>query len=186
MRDLHFSSGDPLFAFDEELRVVSWNQAAERLTGIADADAFGRPCWEVLGGHDRDGNLVCHAGCSYARIAREGGPVRCHDLLVKAGRGRRAVSLSTIELERPEGRLFLHVLTEPETRRIRGRAPRLTPRQYEVLELLARGLPAKSVAARLGIRESTARNHVRAVLAELGAHSQLEAVATGRRLGLLA
>jgi DNA-binding NarL/FixJ family response regulator len=52
--------------------------------------------------------------------------------------------------------------------------------------LLGQGVPVKSVAARLGIRETTARNHVRAVLVELGAHSQLEAVATGRRLGLLA
>jgi DNA-binding CsgD family transcriptional regulator len=55
-----------------------------------------------------------------------------------------------------------------------------------VLELLGQEVPVKSVAARLGIREPTARNHVRAVLVELGAHSQLEAVATGRRLGLLA
>jgi DNA-binding NarL/FixJ family response regulator len=105
----------------------------------------------------------CHPGCSYARIAHAGRPARCHDLLVKAGRGRPALSLSTIELERPEGR---------------------PPRQH--LVLLGQGVPVKSVAARLGIRETTARNHVRAVLVELGAHSQLEAVATGRRLGLLA
>jgi len=62
---------------------------------------------------------------------------------------------------------------------------RLTKRQREVLQLLAEGEPAKVVAARLGIREVTARNHIRAILIELGCHSQLAAVAEARRRGLL-
>ena len=186
MKDLGVSSGDPVFTFDDELKVLSWNTAAEELTGIAGSDALGRRCWELLGGHDRQGNLVCHPGCSYARIAREGRPVVSHDLVVKTVRGRRAVALSTIELERPEGRLFLHVLAGPEPLRGGEQRPHLTPRQYEVLELLAQGVAVRPLAVRLGIRESTARNHVRALLGELDAHSQLEAVATARRRGLLA
>ena len=43
----------------------------------------------------------------------------------------------------------------------------------------------KALADKLGICESTARNHVRAVLAAFGAHSQLEAIAAARRLGVL-
>jgi PAS domain S-box-containing protein len=185
MKDLGVSSGDPVFTFDDELKVLSWNAAAEQLTGIAASDAVGRHCWELLGGQDRQGNLVCHAGCSYARIAREGRAVTSHDVVVKSVRGRRAFALSTIELERPEGRIFLHVLAGPEPLRGDEQRPRLTPRQYEVLELLAQGVAVRALAARLGIRESTARNHVRAVLSELGGHSQLEAVAKARRLGIL-
>lgn len=185
MKDLRISSGDPVFTFDDELKVVSWNAAAEQLTGVVASDAVGLHCWELLGGHDRQGSLVCHPGCSYARIAREGRPVVSHDLVVRTVRGRRAFALSTIELERPEGRLFLHVLGGPEPERGGPRRPQLTPRQYEVLELLAQGVAVRPLAVRLGIRESTARNHVRAVLGELGAHSQLEAVATARRRGLL-
>jgi DNA-binding NarL/FixJ family response regulator len=61
----------------------------------------------------------------------------------------------------------------------------LSPRQQQVLVLLSEGVTARTIAARLGLTESTVRNHIRAVLAKLGCHSQLEAVATGRRLGLL-
>jgi PAS domain S-box-containing protein len=186
MRDLRISSGDPLFTFDDELKIVSWNTAAEQLTGIAASDAFGKHCWELLDGHDRRGNLVCHSGCSYARIARKGSPVVSHDLVVKTAGGRRAFGLSTIELDGPGGRLFLHVLGGPEPAPAGARRVDLTPKQSEVLELLAQGLAVKSLAARLGIRETTARNHVRALLVELGAHSQLEAVAIARRLGLVA
>jgi PAS domain S-box-containing protein len=185
MKNLRITSGDPVLTFDEELEIVSWNTAAEQLTGIAAGDAVGRHCWELLGGHDLQGNVVCHPGCSYARIAREGRPVVGHDLVVKTVRGRRAFVLSTIELERPEGRLFLHVLGGREPGREAKRRPQLTPRQYEVLELLAQGVSVRRLAARLGIRESTARNHVRAVRAALGAHSQLEAVAAARRRGLI-
>ena len=51
--------------------------------------------------------------------------------------------------------------------------------------LLGDGIPARAIAAELDIAESTVRNHIRSVLVKLGCHSQLEAVATGRRIGLL-
>jgi DNA-binding CsgD family transcriptional regulator len=46
-------------------------------------------------------------------------------------------------------------------------------------------VPAKVIATRLGIAEGTVRNHIRAVLVELGSHSQLEALAEARRRRLL-
>jgi len=58
----------------------------------------------------------------------------------------------------------------------------LTARQQEVLQLLAEGVPAKVIATRLGVVEATVRNHIRAILVALGAHSQLEAIANARRL----
>jgi PAS domain S-box-containing protein len=61
----------------------------------------------------------------------------------------------------------------------------LTPRQQEVLRLLAEGLETQDIAQRLGIAEETARNHIRALLRATGAHSRLEAVLMGLRLGLL-
>jgi DNA-binding NarL/FixJ family response regulator len=68
-----------------------------------------------------------------------------------------------------------------------ARAPdsALTPRQQEVLGLLADGAPAKVIAARLGLAEHTVRNHIRAILIALGSHSQLEAVAKARGLQYL-
>ena len=65
------------------------------------------------------------------------------------------------------------------------RLPSLTPRQYEVLKLLADALSTSEIADRLGLATETVRNHVRAVLVALGARSRLEAVVTAERLGLI-
>jgi DNA-binding NarL/FixJ family response regulator len=62
----------------------------------------------------------------------------------------------------------------------------LTPREFEVLELLGQGISTQELAARLGMRYSTARSHIQTVLGKLGAHSQVEAVAIARRQRLLA
>ncbi|GAA0450379.1 DNA-binding response regulator [Actinoplanes capillaceus] len=61
----------------------------------------------------------------------------------------------------------------------------LTVRENEVLQLMAAGLDARTVARRLGISVHTCRGYQKAVLAKLGAHSQLEAVAIATRRGLL-
>ena len=63
--------------------------------------------------------------------------------------------------------------------------PELTTRQSEALALLAEGLGTRAIAARLGIAEETARNHIRGILIQLSAHSRLEAVVRAYRLGLL-
>jgi DNA-binding NarL/FixJ family response regulator len=61
----------------------------------------------------------------------------------------------------------------------------LTPRELEVLYLLATGASTGAAASSLGISTATLRAHVQAVLRKLGAHSRLEAVAEAARLGLV-
>ena len=61
----------------------------------------------------------------------------------------------------------------------------LTARELEVLQLMAQGLPNKTIAARLRISEHTAKFHVSAIMMKLGAASRTEAVTRGARLGLL-
>ena len=61
----------------------------------------------------------------------------------------------------------------------------LTPRENEVLQLLAEGRSNKSIAARLGISEHTAKFHVNAILGKLGAATRTEALAQAARLGLV-
>lgn len=61
----------------------------------------------------------------------------------------------------------------------------LTPREREVLELIAEGLPNKAIARELGISEHTAKFHVGSVLGKLGAASRAEAVTLATRRGLL-
>lgn len=64
-------------------------------------------------------------------------------------------------------------------------SPGLTPRESEVLQLLALGGDTRDIADRLSLSHNTARNHVQAVLRKLGAHNKLEAVMTALRLGLI-
>jgi two-component system nitrate/nitrite response regulator NarL len=61
----------------------------------------------------------------------------------------------------------------------------LTPREREVLDLVADGLPNKAIARALGISEHTAKFHVGSLLGKLGASSRTEAVTIATRRGLL-
>ncbi|MGH7777325.1 MAG: response regulator [Candidatus Dormibacterales bacterium] len=60
----------------------------------------------------------------------------------------------------------------------------LTPREREILNLMARGLDNWAIADRLVISFTTVRGHVQNVLEKLGAHSKLEAVARASEAGL--
>lgn len=61
----------------------------------------------------------------------------------------------------------------------------LSRRQLDVLCLLADGLDVRGIAERLGLSVHTVRDHVKAILAQLGAHTQLEAVVVAVRRGIL-
>lgn len=67
-----------------------------------------------------------------------------------------------------------------------GMAPvHLSPREAEVLALLAEGAPNKVIARRLDISVHTAKFHVAAILTKLGAANRTDAIATAMRQGLV-
>jgi len=61
----------------------------------------------------------------------------------------------------------------------------LTPRELEILTLLAEGLVNKQIAERLGISEHTVKTHLAAIYEKLQVSNRAEAVATGLRRGLI-
>lgn len=61
----------------------------------------------------------------------------------------------------------------------------LTPREIEVLRMLAEGLGNKTVARRLGISEHTVKFHVGSIFSKLNVSSRTEAVTVGVRQGLV-
>lgn len=61
----------------------------------------------------------------------------------------------------------------------------LTPRETEILALLADGLSNKEIAARLDISDHTVKFHVASLLGKLGAATRTEAVSIGLRQGLI-
>jgi DNA-binding CsgD family transcriptional regulator len=63
--------------------------------------------------------------------------------------------------------------------------PRLSQRELDVVGMLSLGMDTRSISDHLGISLHTCRGYVKSLLVKLDAHSQLEAVATARRHGLL-
>jgi two-component system nitrate/nitrite response regulator NarL len=61
----------------------------------------------------------------------------------------------------------------------------LTPQELEVLRLLAQGIDPPTIAARLVISPKTVASHLQRVMAKLGVHSRVEAVARAYELGMM-
>jgi DNA-binding NarL/FixJ family response regulator len=61
----------------------------------------------------------------------------------------------------------------------------LTPREVQVLELLAEGLPNKAIAVRLHISDQTVKFHVSAISGKLGARNRTDAVRRAVRRGMI-
>jgi DNA-binding CsgD family transcriptional regulator len=114
------------------------------------------------------------------------------DVVDAEGR-RRAFRVTSVPL-RNDGRVVgVFGLAYPARTGVDGEVPKtggrerpdLTEREHEALVLLAEGLGTPEIAARLGVAEETARNHIRRLFRRLDVHSRLEAVVAGYRLGLL-
>jgi two-component system, NarL family, nitrate/nitrite response regulator NarL len=109
-----------------------------------------------------------------------------------AARGARGVVRRLAEPERVEAALnavsagltVLDFALAPSQAEGEGVQP-LTPREREVLELVATGASNRRIAKRLGISEHTAKFHVNGILVKLGAGTRTEAVTIAARRGLL-
>jgi len=202
---------DAVFVVDPEFRVVHWDARAESLTGILAEEVVGRLCYEVVSGKGGTGDCFDARVHSAMRLARAGQTVPGYDVRVLTRTsGRRWVNLSTLAVGSERGPYLVHLMrdvqeahealemarglirlssgeTDPQKSRPAPRdVPALTSRQLEVLELLAAGKGARDIGAELYLSQATVRNHIRALLQALGAHSQLEALARARDFGLLA
>jgi DNA-binding transcriptional LysR family regulator/DNA-binding CsgD family transcriptional regulator len=67
----------------------------------------------------------------------------------------------------------------------RGLTSLLTPRQFDVVSLLAEGKTTREIADELNLSETTVRNHIAGLMAALGVHTRLQAVIAAKRAGLL-
>ncbi|CEA06250.1 two component LuxR family transcriptional regulator [Pseudomonas saudimassiliensis] len=74
---------------------------------------------------------------------------------------------------------------QPLDRQTTAREQGITPRQLEILDLLAEGLPNKVICQRLSLSEDTVKTHLKAVFSALGCHNRTECVNAARRHGLI-
>lgn len=97
----------------------------------------------------------------------------------------RAIAATTTEpAVRRRLSALLATLSEPAVAP-REPAPSLTPRELDVLALVAVGCANGEVAARLGLTLQTAKSYLKGAMSKLDSHTRGEAVHTARRVGLL-
>jgi DNA-binding NarL/FixJ family response regulator len=70
-------------------------------------------------------------------------------------------------------------------RTMSGQLQSLTPRERDVLRLVAAGMASRDIAKQLGISYTTVRTHIRSLGRKLNVHSKIEATAKARELGLV-
>jgi DNA-binding NarL/FixJ family response regulator len=76
-------------------------------------------------------------------------------------------------------------LADAMRRRMEPRGPQLSPREHEVLELLAEGLGVAAIARKLYVSESTAKTHISKIYEKLGAANRAQAIMKAVRTGLI-
>ncbi|WP_051427673.1 response regulator transcription factor [Arthrobacter sp. H20] len=156
--DYHLPDGDGITAA-ERILALAPDIRVVMLTGDPDPQALTRAAGiGICAFLPKDGSLMTLL--ETLRHARNGG-MMVHPLLVAQLGARRKVQT-------------------PGTR-----FAALTRRELEVLVLMAEGNDVRANSRKLGITENTCRGYVKSILAKLGAHSQLEAVAVAAKLGLL-
>lgn len=102
-----------------------------------------------------------------------------HILSLHAGGSPMSPTIARQLLVRWQGRPPAQPVTPPSAN------DALSPRETEVLSLIARGFTYSEVAERLGILLSTVQSHVRNIYGKLDVHNKAEAVFEARQLGLL-
>ncbi len=76
-------------------------------------------------------------------------------------------------------------LAEAMQRRLKPTGPQLSPREREVLDLLAEGLGVAAISRKLYISESTAKTHISKIYDKLGAANRAQAIMNAIRAGLI-
>jgi PAS domain S-box-containing protein len=195
-------AGDGVFVAGADGRILLWNRAAERILGYGARDVVGRQCCDVFAGLDDHGNRLCYRGCHVMTLVRMGEAVQSFDMRTRTKLGRGVwLNVSILAVNGREGspvtvHLFRDVTAAKELltlvhERLSSPGPGenpvgvLTRREVEVLRLMADGLGTKGVAEGLHVSRATVRNHVQSILAKLGVHSRLEAVAYANKHRLL-
>lgn len=209
------STSDAAFAVDGDGAVVAWNQGAEMLFALPAAAAVGRSCQEIVQGTDECGTVCSRdctvrqavqnrhpisnfdlqmnttAGrqwCNVSVLVAENGVstdphavhiVRPIDLRKRLEILVRDFVVSSTRVT-PESAAAMMAAT-----RAPAKDTQLSPRELEILRLLARGESSETAGEQLHISRTTVNNHVQHILRKLGAHSRLEAIRRAEHAGLI-
>ena len=167
-----FENTRPVVVAGEDGVVIAQNKPARRLMG----PGTGKFCWEVVGKLDDSEMLPCREGCA-VRLLAVGMDCSQHTQVKLHGQRHQ---LSCI----PANGVVVCMLSP-----MGSESPKawqsLSPREQEILLMLADGETTASAAARLGVCESTVRTHVERMRSKLSVNTRAAVVAEGFRLGYL-
>ncbi len=167
-----FGDTRPVIVAGGDGSVIAQNKPARRLLG----SGTGKYCWDVMGELDESESLPCSEGC-VLRLLAAGMDCSHHTQFKLHGQRHQ---LSCI----PANGVVVCMLSP-----MGSESPKewqaLSPREQEILLLLADGETTSSVAERLGVGESTIRTHVERMRSKLNVNTRAAVVAEGFRLGYL-
>ena len=177
-----------VIATDADGVVTTWNARAEKLYGWTREEALGRHVSELTVPEDDQKTAeqimaALQRGESWQgafRLRRKDGSrftafVKDSPILDESGRLIGLVGVS-IEIADPELAQAVRSLVGDGNHNSGRRTRNLSPREREVLGMLARGLTGEQIAERLVLSPETVRTHIRNAREKLGASTRVEAV----------
>jgi DNA-binding CsgD family transcriptional regulator len=195
--------GMPVWVTSEDGEITYLNERAEALFGKSADECLGQSCHSVVGGRRPSGTSFCQPNCAVRRMAAQGQEIEPFPLIIpNHGRPNDHVRVVVIASRSPvpvdrQCMLYVHCVVDDARHerfkkyldKVVARSPhagsdelsleefQLTPREREILRLLAEDETLHGIAHRLNLSYATIRNHVQHILGKLGVHSILEAVA---------
>jgi DNA-binding CsgD family transcriptional regulator len=166
----------PAYVVDISGRICWLNDAAFDLVG----DAVGRALTDVVDLDEAAARRIFETNLQSAR-----GHERTVDLRFGSRRTRVQLSSARLGDEHHVVGMFGLAIPQPDQPSPRPHDSPLTPRQHDVLALLARGASTEQIASALTLSETTVRNYVREILRRLRVNSRLSAVAEARERNLI-
>lgn len=167
-----FEDTRPVVVAGGDGTVIAQNKPARRMLG----PGTGKYCWDLVGKLDDAEVLPCRRGCVLELLACG---MNCSQQTEFKLAGKRH-QLSCV----PVNGVVVCMLS-PLAGESRDFMEALSPREREILALLADGETTSSAADRLGVCESTVRTHVERMRSKLSVNTRAAVVAEGFRLGYL-
>jgi PAS domain S-box-containing protein len=81
------NAADGAFVIDEEQRIVYWNDVAQDLLGYTSDEVIGRTCYEILGGQDDRGRMICRDQCPIVIASLQRNAVTNYDTFARTKSG---------------------------------------------------------------------------------------------------
>ncbi len=169
----------PLFAVDRAGTIVWLNKSATELLG----PVTGRKLVQIVSPESRP---AVETGLSRQVLGTTGAAVE--QVAIVRPDGRRVnveISSSPVAQDGQVMGVFGAAVVDPDQLPTCPPDVDLSPREAQVLQLLATGASTEQMTEMLGLSRQTVRNHIRSLLRRLGVHSRLEAVVEAHRRGLI-